>query len=565
MADDDIDIEGEFDFKLEVGDGLYDTNELPSKSANLLPEFTNPPWMLEQGWSLDNCMDEKSKATIEKMLLEEHQYLNGRKKGKYLGINKSVLLVTTPSQPQPQTSQEPQAKRQWTDEEKKLFLKGLGIYGRSWSKIAQLIPSRTAMQVKNYAQQYMKNVKRAQQQRSEEALASALSMDFKLSATSTTTTASSTVTASSIAATVASVTTAQPTITTLPHSELSSTARKHVKKKTVKRKPSQSMDSVAIDVSTKLFASSESQPLKTEVGDGYPALAVKGYAPNGFGLVSSSRLPRMKQEPKIKTAFKPFSSPAFADVSKKMVKLDKGSDSESEDVDIDIENDDGDDNLILQSRSASPSSVYSKLLQQANVEKISENVREEEVERGGKYDEQLAVEAESSSPHGEEQRSSQDEEDSDDCLTQNSDTVMSSGSSSKAEVGLTSGVGLEAEDGEEDGIDRREIKHIVNGVIAASGEVFEFPIPIEENTLSADTVLEEEKMVHAEFFDGRPLKTPERYLKIRNYILDCWKKSKPAYLNKTSVRPGLKNCGDVNCIGRIHAYLESVGAINFGC
>lgn len=24
-----------------------------------------------QGWSLDNCMDEKSKATIEKMLLEE--------------------------------------------------------------------------------------------------------------------------------------------------------------------------------------------------------------------------------------------------------------------------------------------------------------------------------------------------------------------------------------------------------------------------------------------------------------------------------------------------------------
>lgn len=31
-------------------------------------------------------------------------------------------------------------------------------FGRSWSKIAQLIPSRTTMQVKNYAQQYMKNV-----------------------------------------------------------------------------------------------------------------------------------------------------------------------------------------------------------------------------------------------------------------------------------------------------------------------------------------------------------------------------------------------------------------------
>lgn len=42
-------------------------------------------------------------------------------------------------------------------------------------------------------------------------------------------------------------------------------------------------------------------------------------------------------------------------------------------------------------------------------------------------------------------------------------------------------------------------------------------------------------------------------------------KSKPKYLNKTSVRPGLKNCGDVNCIGRIHTYLELIGAINFNC
>jgi len=37
------------------------------------------------------------------------------------------------------------------------------------------------------------------------------------------------------------------------------------------------------------------------------------------------------------------------------------------------------------------------------------------------------------------------------------------------------------------------------------------------------------------------------------------------YVTKTSVRTGLKNCGDVNCIGRIHAYLEQIGAINFGC
>lgn len=61
-----------------------------------------------------------------------------------------------------------------------------------------------------------------------------------------------------------------------------------------------------------------------------------------------------------------------------------------------------------------------------------------------------------------------------------------------------------------------------NGIVASSGELFEFPIPSEEKLLAPNTILEEEKLVHSEFFDGRPLKTPERYLRIRNYILDCW-------------------------------------------
>jgi hypothetical protein len=53
------------------------------------------------------------------------QYINGHKKGKYLGINKSMLLITATS-PKAGASQEPAAaKRQWTEEEKKLFLKGL--------------------------------------------------------------------------------------------------------------------------------------------------------------------------------------------------------------------------------------------------------------------------------------------------------------------------------------------------------------------------------------------------------------------------------------------------------
>lgn len=54
-------------------------------------------------------------------------------------------------------------------------------------------------------------------------------------------------------------------------------------------------------------------------------------------------------------------------------------------------------------------------------------------------------------------------------------------------------------------------------------------------------------------------------LKIRNHILNVWKSIKPAYVTKTSIRQGLKQCGDVNCIGRIHQFLEQIGAINFEC
>lgn len=89
--------------------------------------------------------------------------------------------------------------------------------------------------------------------------------------------------------------------------------------------------------------------------------------------------------------------------------------------------------------------------------------------------------------------------------------------------------------------------------------------PDQEVTIDRDVIMEEEKQAIPGFFEGRPSKTPDRYLKIRNYILAQWEKCRPKYLNKTSVRPGLKNCGDVNCIGRIHTYLELIGAINFGC
>lgn len=91
-------------------------------------------------------------------------------------------------------------------------------------------------------------------------------------------------------------------------------------------------------------------------------------------------------------------------------------------------------------------------------------------------------------------------------------------------------------------------------------------ISIPQNEISVDRgyVSDLEKYIHSEFFVGRPTKTPEQYLRIRNHILDMWGKYKPMYVSKTSVRSGLKNGGDVNSISRIHRFLEQIGAINFG-
>lgn len=64
---------------------------------------------------------------------------------------------------------------------------------------------------------------------------------------------------------------------------------------------------------------------------------------------------------------------------------------------------------------------------------------------------------------------------------------------------------------------------------------------------------------------GKAAKTPERYKRIRNHILKCWRETRPRYLTKTAGRKNLADCGDVNAVGRIHSYLESIQAINVDC
>lgn len=46
--------------------------------------------------------------------------------------------------------------------------------------------------------------------------------------------------------------------------------------------------------------------------------------------------------------------------------------------------------------------------------------------------------------------------------------------------------------------------------------------PDQEMEMDMKVISEDEKQAIPEFFEGRPSKTPERYLKIRNYILDQW-------------------------------------------
>ncbi|KAI9596703.1 hypothetical protein BDF19DRAFT_22304 [Syncephalis fuscata] len=89
---------------------------------------------------------------------------------------------------------------------------------------------------------------------------------------------------------------------------------------------------------------------------------------------------------------------------------------------------------------------------------------------------------------------------------------------------------------------------------------------------STDTVIidrssisEEEVKGNPEFFCGKPACTPDRYMKIRNHILNCWHKTRPSYLTKTGARKDMRDCGDVNVIGRVHGYLEKIGAININC
>ena len=64
-----------------------------------------------------------------------------------------------------------------------------------------------------------------------------------------------------------------------------------------------------------------------------------------------------------------------------------------------------------------------------------------------------------------------------------------------------------------------------------------------------------------EYFASKPSKTPEVYMKYRNYIIMLYRQSPRTYLTATASRRNL--AGDVCGILRVHAFLEHWGLINF--
>lgn len=92
--------------------------------------------------------------------------------------------------------------------------------------------------------------------------------------------------------------------------------------------------------------------------------------------------------------------------------------------------------------------------------------------------------------------------------------------------------------------------------------------PVEEKLIDAEggeeSIGEDERRALPEYFVGHHVKTPERYLRIRNAMVAGWRKQAPKYLGRTAARKLCTDCGDVNAIGRVHGFLDLWGAINFG-
>ena len=79
-----------------------------------------------------------------------------------------------------------------------------------------------------------------------------------------------------------------------------------------------------------------------------------------------------------------------------------------------------------------------------------------------------------------------------------------------------------------------------------------------------NSVAEIEKNALPEYFTGKyPSKTPEVYIRHRNFILALYRDNPTSYLDATTCRRQIT--GDACAVIRLHAFLEHWGLINFKC
>nr|XP_020459234.1 histone H2A deubiquitinase MYSM1 isoform X2 [Monopterus albus] len=454
-------MEDELDVDIEGDESESSIKQLDG--GDLVQEqFIQSAWKSSAGilpWELDSSISPENREVIEKMLLEEQYYLTGQDIPTHIwdsdANNKSKLKKS------PAKASASGSSSRWSKQEKELFDEGLARFGRSWTKIAKLVGSRTVLQVKSYARQYFKHKAKSEPR--------------------------------GAAPSAGAVLHKQPPQTTSSHgSTLSNTVRieklSDDEDEDVDITDNPSDDGNADDKLKAVFGTEFCEPEQL----------------TGAKIQTDNSLEKQK------------------DVGQAGTK-------------------DRHSHVLLPPQSPHPSSSFP-----CSVECDGAGPDEKSNQTGSPFLKNL---------HAREQMDSKQMTDENDGQCSQFESSVEAG---QLEEPWSDGTDF-ADKTEHNVTDRPEDNQ------EEEEEEEELKVPEQEIEIDTETITEDEKQAIPEFFEGRPSKTPERYLKIRNYILDQWLKSKPRYLNKTSVRPGLKNCGDVNCIGRIHTYLELIGAINFNC
>ncbi|XP_029213265.2 histone H2A deubiquitinase MYSM1-like [Acropora millepora] len=549
-SDEDVDVEdisdGEQISHLRYGTGGDQKNSwydkemgsqslLGSSSCSFSSDYCDTnSWLLDPNtdWSLDNCTDEKSREVIEKMILEEQMYayrsVPAKPKKSSQGRRKQSCIGRELS---------PSHRKPWTTDEQQRFEEGVELYGRSWTKIANVIATRTALQVKNFAKQYFKQ-QNQNRLKTQEQVSQGIDVQCE---------------DSFVLANVEEVT-----------HEIISTEK-----------------GLENDVTADLVKDCESDDDDVEVDidgsdDEYHSSLIPGQTASRPEDVYSALVKAAESAGELSDSANGLEGKSMyyqgslSDVPLEVtpansVHLNESASASNSPATPDLADTQQFASLEATTRDDYNSEVKNHSAFESDVADVCEDVN-----KVANVKDDLAFISELPSAANEENTVVQSTNSScsvtiDTCHTSSMKAFINERLDSKVsfEPGQTAfeRTWIPATCSEVTCSEPIQLSDREQNGASSANEI----IPYKEIVIDRNTILAEEKKHNLEFFMGRTLKTPERYMKIRNHILDMWEKSKPCYLFKTAVRSGLKNCGDVNSIGRVHAFLEDIGAINEGC